>query len=102
MHARAREKCKNQDITRAELEIQRKEIKESQRVCEKIRNRTRCEQTFCSSVIQGARGLRFLLLGLGEFRRARGCLRLNNSALAARQCDTRYGLVNSLYPATVY
>jgi hypothetical protein len=47
----------------------RNEIKESQRVCEKIKKpHPACEQAFCLSVIQGAAGVKVSEPFLGKIR----------------------------------
>jgi len=70
MHADAGEKCKKQDITRAKLENpMRNEIKESQRVCEKLKKpHPACEQASCLSVIQGAARVKASEPFLGKIR----------------------------------
>jgi hypothetical protein len=64
MHARAGEKCKNQDITRAALEnSMRNEIKKLKGICRKEKCRTRlANKRFARPSFRVRRGLGFLRL----------------------------------------
>src|SRR5258708_15258987 len=98
MHSRAGEKCKIQDITRAELEnSMRKEIKESQRVCEKIRNRTPlANKRFARPSFRVRRGVRFLLLVSADSA-APPDRPASITQFSLRDTVIRVRLVNSLY-----
>ena len=84
---RTGEKCKKQDITRAELEnSMRNEIKETQGIAGKKNAAPGLRTGFLLVRHSGCDGVKISAPGLGQLLRAVD--RLNNSALAGLQCDT--------------
>src|SRR6267143_3201804 len=102
MHARAGEKCKKAGYHehRTGKSHEERNKGNSKGLRERKMPHPACERASCSSVIQGAAGVKISAPGLGKLLRA-----VDRSAsitqLSLRDNVIRVRLVNSLYPATV-